>query len=149
MDYENAYDKIYKYTYFRVRDRATAEDITQETFLRFLAKYGTLREGDIRCLYTIAGNLCIDEYRRVKPEPLPEEDSGSLFAVPDSSEDTAIIRAALSELSPEDRELLLLRHVNGEAVGTIAKIMNLSRFAVRRRLQAAEENLRKRLEVDA
>ncbi|MCR4897306.1 MAG: RNA polymerase subunit sigma-24, partial [Lachnospiraceae bacterium] len=40
MDFEKAYDKIYKYAYFRVGDRATAEDITQEAFLRFLANYG-------------------------------------------------------------------------------------------------------------
>ncbi len=35
MDLEEQYDKIYRYCYFKVRRRETAEDITQETFLRF------------------------------------------------------------------------------------------------------------------
>lgn len=36
MDLEEQYDKIYRYCYFKVHQRETAEDITQETFLRFL-----------------------------------------------------------------------------------------------------------------
>ena len=69
------------------------------------------------------------------------------LAAPDSTEDTAIVRVALSKLPVEDQELLLLRHVNGESVGTIGKALGLSRFAVYRRLKDAEEALRKGLEV--
>ena len=36
MNLEEQYDRIYKYLYFRIHDRHTAEDLTQETFLRFL-----------------------------------------------------------------------------------------------------------------
>ncbi len=39
VDIEEQYDKIYRYCYFRLRSRQTAEDITQETFLRYLEKY--------------------------------------------------------------------------------------------------------------
>ena len=35
-DVEDQYDKIYRYCYFRLRDRQTAEDVTQGTFLRYL-----------------------------------------------------------------------------------------------------------------
>ena len=38
MDLEDKYDKIYRYCYFKVRHCQTAEDITQETFLRFFNK---------------------------------------------------------------------------------------------------------------
>ena len=170
MDLENAYDKIYRYAYFRLKNQELAEDITQETFLRFISSYGNLQAYDMRYLYAIAKNLCIDEYRRVKPDPLPEEDEARAasdaawadnadtawqgnaghakpLAAPDSTEDTAIVRVALSKLPVEDQELLLLRHVNGESVGTIGKALGLSRFAVYRRLKDAEEALRKGLEV--
>ena len=73
MDMEEQYDKIYRYCYFRLRDRQTAEDITQESFLRYLEKYqGNTLEQALKCLYTIARNLCIDEYRRCSRERLYE-----------------------------------------------------------------------------
>jgi len=39
MDLEEQYDKIYRYCYFKVRHCQTAEDITQETFLRLPVIY--------------------------------------------------------------------------------------------------------------
>ncbi|MBD5515815.1 MAG: RNA polymerase sigma factor [Lachnospiraceae bacterium] len=65
LDVEEQYDKIYRYCYFKLHNQQTAEDITQETFLRYFQRYDhvTGREA-LKCLYTIARNLCIDEYRR-------------------------------------------------------------------------------------
>ena len=40
MDLESAYDKIYRYVYFKMNDQTVAEDITQETFLRFISQKG-------------------------------------------------------------------------------------------------------------
>ena len=146
MDLEKAYDTIYRYVYFRVSDRMIAEDITQETFLRFLGKNGALHEYDIKYLYTIARNLCIYEYRRVKPEPITEEIE-EMPAPEGISEESIMVRQALSKLSEEDREIILLRHVNGEDAGTISKALGISRFALYRRLKAAEDRLRKELEA--
>ncbi|MBP5530392.1 MAG: sigma-70 family RNA polymerase sigma factor [Lachnospiraceae bacterium] len=148
MDLEKAYDKIYRFAYFKLNNQALAEDITQETFLRFIGKYGNLHDYDMRYLYTIAGNLCIDEYRKIKTEPLPEDYEETAAADMETPEEIAVIKDALSKLPKEDRELLLLRHVNNESVGTICKALNISRFAVYRRLKNAEELLRKGLEVD-
>ncbi|MCR5476964.1 MAG: sigma-70 family RNA polymerase sigma factor [Lachnospiraceae bacterium] len=148
MDLELAYDRIYRYAYFRLGDRTAAEDITQETFLRFFAKYGELREYDMRILYTIARNLCIDEYRRIKPQALPEEDTNVTAVSDDGAEERILVREALSKLPREEQEILLLRHVNGETPGTIGKLLNLSRFAVYRRLKTAEEHFRKEMEAE-
>ena len=71
MDIESYYDKIYKYIYFKVNNKNLAEDLTQETFLRYLKSECNEPE---RYLYTIAGNLCIDEYRRIKPVFTEDED---------------------------------------------------------------------------
>lgn len=47
--------------------------VTQETFLRYFEKYSlSTAEQAVKCLYTIARNLCIDEYRRKHPESLQE-----------------------------------------------------------------------------
>ena len=55
------------------------------------------------------------------------------------------VHSALSALSMEDRELLLLRYVNDVPIGTIAKLLGLSRFAVYRRLKAAAQHFRTQL----
>ena len=40
MDLEKEYEKIYRYCYMRLRHQQWAEDVTQETFLRFLEADG-------------------------------------------------------------------------------------------------------------
>lgn len=61
LDIDQHYDKIYKYCYFRLHNRDLAEDITQETFLRFFAGDTYRDTGQaLQFLYTVARNLCID-----------------------------------------------------------------------------------------
>ena len=63
MDLEIQYDRIYRYCYFRLHNAQIAEDITQETFLRFFNKDLSLDSSrELPYLYTIARNLCIEEY---------------------------------------------------------------------------------------
>lgn len=65
MNTAEEYDKIYRYCYFRLRDKSLAEDLTQETFLKFLSQSTYRDEGkELRYLYTIARNLCADAYRK-------------------------------------------------------------------------------------
>ena len=54
----------------------------------------------------------------------------------------------MAKLPIEDQELLLLRYVNNESVGTISKTLGISRFALYRRLKNAEDKLRAGLEVN-
>ncbi|MDE5770919.1 MAG: sigma-70 family RNA polymerase sigma factor [Ruminococcus sp.] len=148
VDLRNQYDKIYRYCYLRVNNRETAEDLTQETFLRFLEKpqYHN-KNKDLQYLYTIAGNLCIDEYRKKTIEELSDD-------LPDTTynEDKVLTSIALSgalkKLSDEDREIILLRYVNEEPVGVISKLYNISRFALNRRIKNILEFLRKEFEKE-
>ncbi len=143
MDLEEVYDKIYRYCYFRLRRRDLAEDVTQEAFLRFFES-GCVNIGkDLHYLYTIARNLCIDEFRRRQAEPLDGEIPDG-FSEEEMLENIAI-RAALSQLDEEDRELLLLRYVNEVPVSVIGKIYGISRFAVYRRAAQAVKKLKEKL----
>ena len=148
MDLESAYDKIYRYVYFKMNDQTVAEDITQETFLRFISQKGSIQGYEIKYLYTIARNLCVDEYRRVKPDSLSEGYEETISAKDDLLEDRIAVRDAVAKLPVEDQEILLLRYVNNESVGTISKTLGISRFALYRRLKSAEDKLRASLEVD-
>lgn len=164
MDIGEQYDKIYRYCYFKLHNRETAEDITQEAFLRYLERYRHASpETALKYLYTIAGNLCIDEFRKPAGIPLEENPrkciasfsgkgiciTSSENAVLSSGEEEVltalILRGALSELSDEEQELLLLRYVNEVPAGVIAKLFGISRFTLRRRLLAASEKLKTKL----
>lgn len=163
IDLGEQYDRIYRYCYFRLRSRQAAEDITQETFLRYLEKYRydhcAAGEQALRYLYTIARNLCVDEYRRRSREQLwelsnetagadvtqealtrenPEEGFLTNFAV----------RKAVASLEEDEQELLLLRYVNEVSVLTIARLLGISRFAVYRKLVAVTKKFRENLKKE-
>lgn len=155
---EEQYDKVYRYCYFKLGQRELAEDITQETFLRFLESRTYKNTGrDLQYLYTVARNLCVDEYRRRKWERLPEEllETGPEERcragdhAPEEGWITAmLVKTALEELSEEDRELVLLRYVNGVPVSTICGLFGMSRFAVYRRIKGIIRALQERLEKE-
>ena len=136
VDFEEQYDKIYRYCYFKVHKQELAEDITQETFLRFIRKYG-VREGEwvLRYLYRIAHNLCVDEYKKQMVEELPEEQAEGSFE--NKVLNQVVMQDALSKLSVEEKELLLLRYVNEVPVSVICNLFHMSRFAVYRKIKQA------------
>lgn len=143
MDLSEQYDKIYRYCYEKLRRRESAEDVTQETFLRFYRSYAG-RERTLQLLYTIARNLCADEWRR--QTELPLEDAEEIPQEEAFSEVSADLRAALDRLAPEDRELLLLRCVNEVPWDTLAGLCGVSRFALMRRCKALLARLKRELE---
>ena len=145
MDIEKQYDKIYRFCYYRVHNRETAEDLTQETFLRFMNGRYEERGEVIRYLYTIARNLCIEESRRIKAEELPADISDE-GAGAEGLADRILVRLALDKMTEEDRELLILRYLNEVSVTDICKITGISRFSLYRRLNRVKKDFIKLME---
>ena len=131
IDLEEQYDKVYRYCYYRLGNVSRAEDITQETFLRYLECDSYRDTGrPLAFLYTVARNLCIDELRKKNTEQLPEEFPGEN---PENGIlDSIALRQALGELSERERELVLLRYVNEVPVSVLAKFYGISRYALYR-----------------
>lgn len=150
MDLSEQYDKIYRYCYFKLMHKETAEDITQETFLRFFdgGRYEE-RGKTLQYLYTIARNLCIDEFRKRPAEQLSEIPNASYMQTDTDMEDRLLtslsVKTALRTLDKESRELLLLRYVNEVPVSVICNIMGFSRFAVYRKTNRALRKIREQL----
>lgn len=147
MDIEKAYDKLYRYVYFKVHNRETAEDITQETFLRYMGRYGNGKGYNMKLMYTIAKNLCVDEFRRSTPIPLPEEYELGQSSQHEDMLEKMIVDEALASLSAEEREMMLLRYVNDESVATIGELFRCSRFAAYRKLKGAIKKFQDFMEV--
>ena len=146
MDIEEQYDKIYRYCYFKLYDDQIAQDITQETFLRFCKQGLNLgSDKELPYLYTIAKNLCIDHFRQRTVESLGEITEEM---IDDPTEDwisNLTLRMTISTLPEDEQELLFLRYVNEISITTICKITGLSRFAVYRKLSKSLKWLKEEL----
>lgn len=146
LELKEQYDKIYTFCYFKVKNRDIAEDITQETFLKYLQTTAYFEKGKkLAFLYTIARNLCTDYFRKNRHT----ENLDDLFAVSDEhAEDmeTAIaVRTAVLKLSIAEQEIVLLRFTNGLSIGEIAEYCGISRFALYRKTRDIQKKLKQHL----
>ena len=126
-----------------VHDPPTAEDLTQEVFLRLCSRLDAYREtGQFRAyLYRIAYNLCVDAARRPAPFPLPDTlpDAADPFAAIETADEAARL---LAKLPPAQREVLLLHCGEGLRFREIAAITGLPLRTVQSRVRAALKTLR-------
>lgn len=135
----------------RVRDDATADDVTQETLLKVFRSRESLRDGQRleAWLYRIARTTLIDHYRRQRPsEELPE----ALAA--ESADEIAPLREVialstklfLEELPEAYREPVRLAELEGLPLAKIALRMDLSLTAVKSRVQRGRAMLKRKLQ---
>lgn len=98
-------------------------------------------------LYTIARNLCMDEFRKNKPDNI--DDYPELLACdskePESIIDEIAIEAALDLLPDELKEIVVMRYISDMSAADIGKILGMSRFSVNRRLREGLKSLEKLL----
>ncbi|MDF2513340.1 MAG: hypothetical protein K0S04_3206 [Herbinix sp.] len=147
IDIQEEYDKIHRYCYYKVGNSALAEDLTQETFLKYFAQNSYIEHGKkLAYLYTIARNLCIDTFRKPQTEALSDDITDT--DVIERLELNITVREALSTLPMKEQELLLLRYANQLSVGEIASIMGISRFSVYRTINSALASLKVLLKED-
>ncbi len=149
MDIEEQYDKIYRYCYFKLYDKQLAQDITQEAFLRFYRQGLSFDNGrELPYLYTIAKNLCIDEFRKQAVDSIEELESEAASDPAEEWIDILVLRSIVSKLPNDEQELLFLRYVNELPITSICEITGLSRFAVYRRLSKALKWLKEELKEE-
>src|SRR5919197_2169875 len=131
--------RVYSHARRMMRDRHDAEDVTQLVFLKLtwtLDRYDE-RSGDFCAwLLRVARNQAIDELRRRRPVLLAEVyASGSHPDAEDRSDETSALRAgalraALAELSADQREVIVLRQFMGQRPREIADRMDRSEGSV-------------------
>ena len=120
-------------------DPALADDLMQESFVRFLCTSRPeplLAQGEVaarRYLFRIATNLLRDHWRRPRStsiEELPED----FFAATASSaqaDSQAILGPALAQMRPRARQLLWLAHAEGDSHREIAEVTGLAGASIR------------------
>ena len=139
-----------------VHNQDDAIELAQETFVRAyenLSKFES-RSSFSTWLYRIAANLAIDFRRRegrhvvLRGEDAENEirrlpsDTGDSFRTASRKELSARLNAALKELTPEHRTVILLREVEGLSYDEISEALNCPRGTVMSRLHYARNRLR-------
>lgn len=146
--------KIYQFVYFKVNSKETAEDISQEVFVRLIDYINEERkiESLQALLFRIARNLVIDHYRSGQVEVTSIDEMGEALEV--STDGRALldmidvkysleqIQKSLAELKEEYREVVTLRFVEDMTHREIAKIIDRKESHVRVILFRAINELR-------
>jgi RNA polymerase sigma-70 factor, ECF subfamily len=132
----------YRSAYLIVHDSAAAEDIAQEAFLaalRALDRFDRRRPFG-PWLHRIVVNRAIDwsRARSLRQEVASPADDAAATGPDDHTEDVV---AALGALPPDQRAVIVLRHVLGYTPGEIAKLLELRRGTVNSRLRRGLDRL--------
>lgn len=157
--YEAMVVSVYRYLYPRCGgDAALAEDITQQTFITAIDRRETFegRSSASTWLLTIARHKLADHYRRIDREErrhlrlvvreIPATQSGAPLG--SSLEDRERILAALRQLAPLQRAVVVLCYVDGLSVREAAQELDRSESATESLLGRARDRLRTILRED-
>ena len=140
--YQQSAPRLFAYLLRVSGDHALAEDLLQETYIRFLAaKLPAMNDSQRRSyLFRIASNLLRDRWRRQKEIPLPD-------SLPETSsndpqfERKLATRQAFEQLKLRERQLLWLAYVEGSSHKEIAEAMGLRASSIRLLLFRARHKL--------
>ena len=159
---------VFSLIFRMVRDSATAEDLSQDTFIKILNHIDKYRpEFKLSSwLFKIANNVAIDHLRRRQldtismsgsPNAASESEIEATSFEIGSGEESALdqmearelgstIEKAIGTLRPEYRSCILLRHVEGRSYEEIAATLDLPLGTVKTYIHRARIQLREQLE---
>ena len=147
-------DAIFRFCVLKVSQTELAEDMTQEVFMRY---WQYLRDGKEMTntrsfLYTIANNMAKDWYKKRKADSLDAHlEAGAQISTTEANpEVTASYREVLSaieDMNQQDKEVLLLRHVEGLPPKDIAEILEENVNLISVRLNRATRRLQEKLGI--
>jgi RNA polymerase sigma-70 factor, ECF subfamily len=144
--YERSARPLWAYLARVSGDAALADDLLQESYIRFLC--ADLREdGEVaarRYLFRIATNLMRDHWRRPRAssiEELPEEHFGTSGHQASQVESSMILSPALQKMRPRERQLLWLAYAEGYSHREIAEVMGLAAISIRPLLFRARQKI--------
>lgn len=150
--YEEFFDRIFRFIFFKIGSQEEAEDLSSRVFLKAIESAGSFRWRGVPLsawLFRIAHNLVIDHHRRAAsqrryleqatdPDPLPSAEDEALRAVEQEE-----VRRAVAQLTPAQQEVINLRFGGGLSTAETAQAMKKSLAAVKALQHSALVNLRK------
>lgn len=141
--YERYVDRIYNYIYFRVGSVTDAEDLTAKVFFKALRNIGSYRHMGLpfsAWLYRIAHNLVANYHRdrsrtqEISIENLVVEDTSRISApehLLEIQQENTYLMGLINDLSPQKRELIILKYVHKLSNEEIGQILGKTEGAIK------------------
>jgi len=144
--YDNYLPHVFRYVFYQVNNRAVAEDLTSETFLKMLTAIPDFREGGdsfYPWLLRIAKNTTLDYLRSKSRQPqiiLDEEIEELIFDRRNNSDlehsvitslDTEEVKKAVGRLTEEQQQVLLLKFTMGLSNAETGKILDKTEGSIK------------------
>lgn len=151
--YDLYFEKVYRFVYYRVNHKQTAEDVVAETFMRVWNRLAEIKNVNAFSgwLFQIARNLVIDHYRARKPN-LDLNELENVLAYEENFLDKTnlalehkIFLEVLEKLSGDQKLVIKFKFFDELENHEIAKILNKSEGAIRVIQHRAIEALKKLL----
>ncbi len=147
-------DAIFRYCMFKVSNVELAEDMTQEVFTRY---WQYLRDGKEMTntrsfLYTIANNMAKDWYKKKKANSLDQQmEYGDIPRDKSSSPEVVAeyleVLDTIDDMEQKDKEVLLLKHIEGLEPKAIAEILEETANTISVRINRATKRLQQKLGI--
>jgi RNA polymerase sigma-70 factor (ECF subfamily) len=154
--YDAYFERLCRYAYRFVDDAEAAQDVASEALQRLLEEFRAGRAPDhlAAWLYRVAFHLSVDLHRKRPPgEVLPLDSDVEHPSDADTEADTeerlarARVRAALTRLTPEQQNVVVLKFLEGYSNAEVGALMNKPEGAIKslqhRALAALRRALRK------
>ena len=146
---------VYRYIYLRVHSKQLAEDITQTVFIKVyesLPSFKLSAHSPLAYCFTVARNTVIDHFRK-KQLVLQEGNEEILINLPDERsspqremhklEAASEIESMMAALTSDQREVIILKYINGLSNHEIAKLTGKTEEAIRQLQSRGLKNLQK------
>lgn len=149
--------RVYVLCYRFTNAESTAQDLTQEVFLRIFKTLKSFRAGEgsfAVWLTRVTRNLLVDHYRRTKNERITDAIEDKLPVLEGGTaqhsrtegslvrrEASELLQAGLQKLSPELREAVILRDLQEMEYREIARVLDIPEGTVKSRLNRGRAEL--------
>jgi RNA polymerase sigma-70 factor (ECF subfamily) len=149
--FERHHARLYRFCLRMTGNRAAAEDLVQDVFMRMLKYSRTFKDemSFLPWMFRIARNACVDHLRRTAADRMPAQEPDELESNEPAHEETEpqderaeLIRKALLALPAERREVLVLSRYEFKSYEEIARALGCSVGAVKVRAHRAIKQLR-------
>lgn len=152
--YERTKAAVYGLALSILRNPQDAEDVMQDTYIRIIRSAGRYRSQGkpMAFILTITRNLALDRIRAGTSDPLPLEEEWLSDSRPDFSEsalDRMALRAVLSELTEEERQIVILHSVERFKHREIAELLGIPLGTALSKYRRSLTKLRSMLEENA
>ena len=154
--YDLFLERVYRYLYFRIGNRTDAEDLSEVVFLKAweaMPRFRWQGRPFIAWLFRLAHNVLVDHLRSRRPTTSIHDEERPLDLPSEVAEselargiDAVMLANAISQLTPEQQQVITLKFIDGMDNPEIANLMDKREGAIRALQLRALLSLRRVLE---